>query len=88
MASSDGRPALRAVDPVGQLGGRRPLARGQESRNSQRHNRNRLLGRFPLRARDLEQLQRLVGQAGQFGFSARRRTRRPPRTRRQARHRR
>ena len=60
------RPARRAVDPVREFGGGGALARGQESRNGDRHNGNRLVGRLPVGARGLEQFQRLVGEAGQF----------------------
>ena len=64
-----GCPAFRAVDPVRQFGGRRPLSGGQETRNCQWHNGNvRLvdLGRGQFLARDLQQTKRFVGQSGQL----------------------
>ena len=36
--------------------------------NGKRHNRSRLLARFEFFASDFQKSQRLVGQAGQFGF--------------------
>ena len=58
--------ALFGFHPVGKLRGCRFLARGQERRHRQRHNRRGLLSRLKLFERDLPQPQRFVGKTRQF----------------------
>ena len=59
------RPAFRTVDPVGQFGGGRLLARRQERRNRQRHKGHRRFVGLELVERNLLEPQRLIGQPGQ-----------------------